>query len=64
MLRADDAVVIVGESFCYFAENALNLTPEWLLLAGLRLDNIRLDRSILNATSGVTSAYSQSYDPL
>lgn len=31
-----------------FAEDALNLTPAWLLVAGLRYDNIDLDRSVTN----------------
>ena len=29
-----------------FAEDALNLTPEWLLVAGARFDHIDLDRSV------------------
>lgn len=42
-----------------FAENALNLTPEWLLVGGLRYDHIDLDRSVtdlLIAPNSVTSA--------
>ncbi len=47
-----------------FAENAFNITPEWLLVGGLRLDHIKLDRRVLNVTSGAEQAYGQSYDPL
>ena len=36
----------------FFAENALNLTDAWLLVAGLRYDDIKLDRRVLNVTSG------------
>lgn len=31
-----------------FAEDALNLTPRWLLVAGARYDDIDLDRSVTN----------------
>jgi iron complex outermembrane recepter protein len=42
-----------------FAENALNLTPQWLLVAGLRYDHIDLDRSVtdfLTTPNSVTAA--------
>jgi iron complex outermembrane receptor protein len=47
-----------------FAENALNLTPQWLLLAGARYEGIELDRGItnLNAGGAFTSADAD-YDP-
>lgn len=47
-----------------FAEDALNLTPDWLVVGGLRYDRITLDRSVLNVTSGATQAYGQRYDPV
>jgi len=52
------------ESFALFAEDALNLTPEWLLVGGLRWDNIEFTRNVLNVTSGATSTYGQDYDPI
>lgn len=47
-----------------FAEDALNLTPAWLLVGGVRYDRITLDRSVLNVTGGTTQAYGQTYDPV
>lgn len=58
-----DVTAEIG-SFSLFAENALNLTPEWLLVGGLRYDHVKLDRRVLNVTSGATQTYGQSYDPL
>lgn len=52
------------KSFAVFAENAFNLTPDWLLVGGIRLDDIRLDRQILNVTTRATQAYGQRYDPI
>ncbi len=47
-----------------FAEDALNLTPEWLLVGGARYDHIDLTRVItnLNANNAVTRA-TPTYDP-
>jgi iron complex outermembrane receptor protein len=47
-----------------FAEDALNLTPEWLLVAGARYDHIDLTRVItnLNANGAVTRG-TPTYDP-
>jgi iron complex outermembrane receptor protein len=50
------------EAWALFAEDALNLTPEWLLTAGIRFDNFELDRSILNVTTGTRQNYGQDYD--
>lgn len=47
-----------------FAEDAFNLTPDLLLVAGLRYDDISLDRRVLNATSGAVQTYGQDYDPI
>jgi len=52
------------DQLAFFAENALNLTNEWLLVAGIRYDDIKLDRRIDNATSGVVQEYGQTYDPI
>jgi len=52
------------KSFAFFAEDAFNLTPEWLLVGGIRIDDITLDRNILTVDSGTTQTYGQSYDPV
>ena len=52
------------DSIALFAENALNLTPDWLLVGGLRWDNIEFTRSVFNVTSGATTQYGQNYDPI
>lgn len=48
-----------------FAEDALNITPSWLLIAGGRYDHIALDRTVtdLNKNGAVTHA-SPVFDPL
>lgn len=48
-----------------FAENALNLTPRWLLVAGLRLDDIDLRRVVTdyNATQGAAQVARPRYRP-
>lgn len=51
-------------SFAIFAENALNLTDEWLVVGGIRYDDVTLDRRVLNATSGAIQTYGQSYHPI
>lgn len=51
-------------SFALFAENALNLTPDWLVVGGIRYDHVKLDRHVVNATSGAVQRYGQSYDPV
>lgn len=52
------------DPYALFAENALNLTPEWLVAGGLRYDHIKLDRRVVTATSGAVQTYGQSYDPV
>ncbi len=52
------------DAFAIFAEDALNLTDEWLVVGGFRYDNVKLDRSVLNATSGAVQNYGQSYHPI
>jgi iron complex outermembrane recepter protein len=47
-----------------FIENAYNLTPELLLVGGIRHDHIKLQRRIQNVTSGAVTAYGNTYDPL
>lgn len=43
-----------------FAENALNLTPAWLLAAGVRYDRIDFERTLLSGAS--TSSFQRDYD--
>lgn len=52
------------DAFAIFAEDALNLTDEWLVVGGFRYDNVKLDRSVLNATSGAVQNYGQTYHPI
>ncbi|WP_422012145.1 TonB-dependent receptor [Roseateles sp.] len=49
-----------------FAEDALNLSAQWLLVAGLRRDDIDLDRSVtnLNVTPNTVQAARPRYRPL
>ncbi|MBM0105905.1 TonB-dependent receptor [Steroidobacter sp. S1-65] len=60
--RQDVTADVKARSF--FAEDAYNLTSDWLLVAGVRLDEFELDRRVLDATSGAASAYGQDYDPV
>lgn len=52
------------DSFAIFAENALNLTDEWLVVGGIRYDDVKLDRRVLNATTGAVQTYGQTYHPI
>lgn len=49
-----------------FAEEALNLTPRWLLVGGARYDHIALQRSVtnFNVTPNSVQTASPRYDPL
>ena len=48
-----------------FAEDALNLTPNWLLVGGVRYDDIHLDRSVtnFNVTPNTVQSGSPKYKP-
>lgn len=50
------------KSFAVFAEDALNLTPEWLLAGGIRFDNFKLARSVVDVTADTPQNYGQDYD--
>jgi iron complex outermembrane receptor protein len=52
------------DQLAFFAENALNITDDWLLVGGLRYDDLTLDRNVLNATSGTAQIYGQQYHPI
>ncbi len=43
-----------------FGENALNVTPSWLLVAGARYDRIDFERTLLSGAS--TSSFQRQYD--
>lgn len=45
-----------------FAENAINLTPSWLLSAGIRYETIDLDRSIYSEASLATTNFGNDFD--
>lgn len=52
------------ESQALFIEDAFNLTPELLLVAGARLDDFSLKRRVLNVTTSAVQTYGRDYDPL
>lgn len=46
-----------------FLENALNVTPAWLLLGGIRYEKINLDRSVRNDNTGlITEAFNKEFE--
>ena len=47
-----------------FAEDALNLTPGWLLVGGVRWDHIALSRATIQNTTGAIDRNSPTFDPL
>lgn len=52
------------ESHALFAEHAVNLGSQLLLVTGVRLDDFKLDRRVLNVNSGAVTNYGQKYDPI
>jgi iron complex outermembrane receptor protein len=46
-----------------FAEEALNLTPQLLLVGGLRFDDIKLDRRVDDLNAGTTLPFKRDYHP-
>ncbi|ONF95350.1 TonB-dependent receptor [Sphingomonas jeddahensis] len=47
-----------------FAEDALNLTPRWLVVGGIRWDHIDLDRATIQNVSGAIDRNRPTYNPL
>ncbi|WP_066781374.1 TonB-dependent receptor [Sphingomonas sp. CCH5-D11] len=47
-----------------FAEDALNLTPKWLLVGGVRWDHIALTRETIQNVTGSVDRNSPTFDPL
>ncbi|AKN93444.1 ligand-gated channel [Xanthomonas oryzae pv. oryzicola] len=46
-----------------FAENALNLTARWILLAGARVEKIQLSRDIRDVNTGNVASFRPDYRP-
>jgi len=46
------------ETMAFFVENALDLTPQWKLVAGLRNDNMALDNTDLRTRVNLVQSYS------
>jgi iron complex outermembrane receptor protein len=50
--------------YSVFAENAINLSPTWIALAGVRHERITVDRTVVDLAPGVApQAFSQTYSP-
>lgn len=47
-----------------FLENALDIAPRWLLVAGLRRDRIALERRVIDYNSGALTEFQRDYSPL
>lgn len=52
------------ETFAVFAEDAFNLTPNWLTVVGLRYEDIDLTRDVANLVASTTSTFKRNYDSL
>lgn len=46
-----------------FLENALNITPEWIVVGGLRREWIDLDRKVHDLKAGTTATFGNNYSP-
>lgn len=46
-----------------FVENALNITPDWIVVAGLRQDWIDLDRTMDDLKAGATTKFGNDFSP-
>jgi len=47
-----------------FAEDALNVTPKWLLVGGVRWDHIALSRATIQNVTGAEDRNSPAFDPV
>ncbi len=45
-----------------FAEDAINLTPNWLVVGGIRYENIQLDRQISNLNAFTIQNFNNNYE--
>jgi iron complex outermembrane receptor protein len=57
-----DVTAEVGQR-AFFAEVAFDLTSDLLVVGGIRLDDIVLDRRVVAVNTGATQTYGQDYDP-
>ncbi|MBD9513660.1 TonB-dependent receptor [Pseudomonas sp. PDM22] len=51
------------DSTAVFAEDAFNLTPDWLLVGGIRYEDINLRRSITDLNLGTRQSFHPTYEP-
>lgn len=52
------------EGAAVFVEDAINLTPRWLLIGGLRYEQIELERTIDDLNAGTRTHFTQEFSPL
>ncbi len=52
------------KTFAAFAENAVNLTPDWLMLASVRHESMKLDRRIDDLNTGAVTHFDKRFDNL
>jgi len=52
------------DTLAVFTEDAVNLTPNWLVVGGIRYEAIQLDRQIFNLNSGALSTFGNNYESL
>lgn len=51
------------DNVALFAEDAFNLTPDWLLVAGARYEDINLRRTVTDVNLGTEQSFHPAYDP-
>lgn len=51
------------DTVAVFAENAFNITPEWLVIGGVRYESIDVDRYIYNVNTGAEQSFNADYKP-
>lgn len=49
-------------TYAAFAEDAINLTDKWLVVGGIRYENIQLDRQIINLNTSTQSSFANTFD--
>ncbi|MFG1462525.1 TonB-dependent siderophore receptor [Xanthobacter sp. DSM 24535] len=52
------------DTYAAFTEDAVNLTPEWLVVGGIRYEAIQLDRQIYNLNTFTTSQFDNNYESI
>lgn len=52
------------KTFAMFAENAVNLTPDWLVLAGIRHESMKLDRRIDDLNTDAIARFDKTFEDL